>query len=136
MDQEAINVVVHYDYMLIVKFVLFSLATIGLTNVLVHGKIMDVIGLRGWLKRTLPSDYYSVFECYECSGFWAGMFVGLFFFPYWFVFCGFAGSVLSATYNDLMMKLQGSISFEIPEEDFPEEDVNEERTEETQDSLL
>ena len=101
------------------SFLLFCLATIGLTNIMVHGKIMDVIGLRPWLQKNMKPDHFQVFECYECSGFWAGLFCGLFFcFPQWWLMlpCGFAGSVLGQGYTDFMYWFRSKIEFELSEE--------------------
>jgi hypothetical protein len=110
---------------------LFALATIGLTNILVHGKILDVIkigskNLRGWI--TTPTLMKEVLGCYECTGFWAGLVVGLFFiWPYWWMLplYGFAGSVLAQTYTDIMYLLRSKIEFELPEEDHATETTTE-----------
>ena len=95
----------------------FAIATIGLTNIMVHGKILDVIGLRPWLKENMPPEYFAVFECYECSGFWAGLICGLFFLHphYWWMLpmAGFAGSVLAQTYTDVMYWLRSKIEYEV-----------------------
>jgi len=109
--------------MTITAFLLFCLATIGLTNIIVHGKILDVIGLRPWLQKHMKPDHFQVFECYECSGFWAGLFCGLFVclpLQWWMLpLCGFAGSVLASTYTDAMLWLRSKIEFEfeVPEDD-------------------
>lgn len=106
-----------------ISFLLFVFASIGLTNILVHGKIMDVIGLRCWLKEHMSSDWYQLFECYECSGFWAGLFCGVFccfagWYPWWVILlCGFAGSVFSSTYTDVMYLLRSKIEFVVGHED-------------------
>lgn len=103
------------------EFFLFCLATIGLTNILVHGRIMDVIGLRPfaamWLKK-INSD--GVLSCYECMGFWSGLLCGAIFFSSWSWWCipvilasGWAGSVLSQTYTELMYILNAGIKFDL-----------------------
>jgi hypothetical protein len=98
-------------------FVFFALATIGLTNVLVHGRILDVIGVRPLLKKFLPPTVFSVFECYECSGFWAGIIVGLMLYPWQlFLICGLAGSVLAMTFTDLINYLRSVTSYEVGDE--------------------
>lgn len=98
-------------------FLWFAVATIGLTNIIVHGKILDIIGLRQWLKENMPSDYFAVFECYECSGFWAGLLCGFFFLPPWhwwmLPMAAFAGSVLAQTYTDVVYWLRSKIEFEV-----------------------
>ena len=116
MENEAINLVINYQYE-IVRFLLFVFATIGFTNIIVHGKIMEVIGIRPWLRSKMKPDHFSVFECYECSGFWCGMIVGLCLYPWYFILCGFAGSVLCSTYTDLIYWIRGMTSFEIPYEE-------------------
>tara|TARA_Y100000034_G_scaffold129223_1_gene185287 strand:+ start:904 stop:1254 length:351 start_codon:yes stop_codon:yes gene_type:complete len=112
-------------------FLLFALATIGLTNILVHGKILDVIkignkSLRGWMTTLKFVD--EVLGCYECTGFWAGLFVGLFFvWPHWWLLLlyGFAGSVLAQTYTDVMYLLRSKVEFELPEEIHAPEETTE-----------
>lgn len=103
------------------SFLLFCLATIGLTNIMVHGKILDVIGLRSWLRNIMKPDHFQVFECYECSGFWSGLICGLFFLSpcHWWMIpvCGFAGGVLAQTYTDAMYWLRSKIEFELPNEE-------------------
>lgn len=83
--------------------IIFILASIGMTHIIVDGTIFD--GVRGWLKKKLSEKVYSLFECYQCAGFWCGMVAGYFtiaiFMPFWtqvFItfFCGCAGSYLSA----------------------------------------
>ena len=105
------------------NLVLFAIACIGLTNILVHGKIFDVLGVRQWLKSHVPEDYCQVFECYECMGFWSGLFCALFlcgggFMSWWgFLLCGFAGSLLSQFYTDLIFLVRSKIEFTVNDED-------------------
>lgn len=67
-------------------FVLFLLAVIGLSNILVHGKILDLIKVRPWLKKNLDGGWGEIIECYECMGFWAGIICGLLLFSdYWWI---------------------------------------------------
>lgn len=135
---------------------LFILATIGLTNILVHGKILDVIGLRQWVKDRMKPEHFEVFECYECTGFWSGLLMSIVFLRpdsswliewvvsymshepffiktlcsyvvmgilvlmYEMVFhiaCGFAGSVLSQFYSDVLYLIRSHTAFEIEEND-------------------
>lgn len=104
-------------------FTLFIFATIGLANIMVHGKIMDVIGLRPWLQKHMPPKWFQLFECYECSGVWAGWFCGLFFclsgeFPWAILLmCGFAGSVFAQTYTDIMYYLRSKIEFAVKDDE-------------------
>lgn len=108
----------------IVHLFLFIFSVIGLTNVLIQGKIFDDnhLGLRKFLKGTpekLNQDgsvleaktdgflgkYSDVLDCYECTGFWSGLFFGLVlisFNPFILLVCGFAGSFISQFYYDLI----------------------------------
>ena len=61
---------------MISNLILFACAAIGLTNIMVHGKIMEVTGIRCWLQKHMSPDWFQLFECYVCSGFWAGLFCG------------------------------------------------------------
>lgn len=105
------------------NFLLFSIATIGLTNILVHGRILDVItiknkSLRYWI--TIPNFIKEILGCYECTGFWSGLFCGAFFVhPHWWmiILYGFAGSVFSQTYTDAMYLLRSKIEFVVEEDD-------------------
>jgi hypothetical protein len=103
-----------------VTLLLFLLATIGLSNIIVHGKILDVIGLRPWLKAHMSENWFQLFECYECTGFWSGMFMGLLLVswnPLIFIPCGFAGSVVSQFYSELVYLIRAKTDFVVEEED-------------------
>ncbi len=96
------------------NFILFILSTIGLTNIIVHGKILDVIGLRSFLKKRLNSNFFELFECYECSGFWCGMIMGITLIsdnPYYVISCGFAGSLLSQFYSEIVYLIRSKTDF-------------------------
>ena len=104
---------------------LFAVATIGLTNILVHGKIMDVLGIRAWIKANTNDHISSMLDCYECAGFWAGLICGAFLvWPNWWMILlyGFAGSVLAQTYTDVMYLLRSKIEYVVEDNDAPEED--------------
>lgn len=101
--------------------ILFALATIGLTNIMVHGKILELLGIKPFLKRRMSPEWYSLFECYECSGFWAGLICGSLVVVnlhdwYLFLACGWAGSVLAQTYNVFIFWLNSKVEFEIGDE--------------------
>ena len=106
-----------------ITLIMFFLATIGLTNILVHGRIFDVLKVgnktvRQWMKSM--GTFSEVWDCYECTGFWAGLFCGFFFFwgEWWFILpAGFVGSVISQTYTDLMYCLRSKIDFEVGDSD-------------------
>lgn len=97
--------------------IMFAIATIGLTNTLVHGKILDLIGFREYAEKHLPEWFNEMIKCYECTGFWSGVFMALLAYfcmsiPFWWVIpCGFAGSVVSSFYTEVIFYLQGSVSF-------------------------
>jgi hypothetical protein len=101
------------------NFILFCFATIGLTNIIVHGKVLDEIKVcgrtvRGWLYKWHFTKELS--SCYECSGFWAGMICGAaFVWPNWWLIpiAGFAGSMLGKTYTDFMFFLESKTDFEV-----------------------
>ena len=89
---------------------LFCIGTIGMCHIIVDSTIMA--GLRQWAEEALPSKIARALQCYQCTGFWCGVFVGMCimpytaytFFPVWFV-CGCAGSFLSvwgATYLNFL----------------------------------
>jgi hypothetical protein len=104
-----------------ITLLLFSLATLGLTNILVHGKILDDehLGVRSWLKRRL-GKYGDMLECYECSGFWAGLIMGMTlisFYPWIFLPCAFAGALLGHFYSTVILLIESKIEYVLPEED-------------------
>lgn len=104
---------------------IWAIATVGLTNIIVHGVIFDVLGkrwldkgIRPWLKEHMDSDWFQLFECYECSGFWSGLITGVFICSYlggWYwlfiLLFGWAGSVLSQTYTETMEFMRSKIEF-------------------------
>lgn len=83
-----------------VDLLLFCMACIGLTSIILEGDIFAPV--RYVLKKILPSKLYEVFECHQCMGTWVGFLVG-----YWLLgqdwktvlCCGFASSFLCATYH-------------------------------------
>jgi len=80
------------------EIVLFCLGCVGMSHIIIEGKIFE--GVRAWLKPRLPGMLYSLFECYQCTGFWVGLFCSYFVFgniTWGQVFVGgCAGSFLSA----------------------------------------
>lgn len=108
---------------------LFVLATIGLTNVLVHSKLLDDdhTGLRSWAVARL-GRYGDVLECYECTGFWAGLLVGVFtllaeylFTPAFLFHFAFAGAALGNIYTILSTYIDSKTDF-VLSEDHDEQD--------------
>lgn len=87
--------------------IVFSLATVGLTNIVVDpaaifAPVRDLIEARG------PRWAGKLVSCYQCSGTWAGVLCGLLIFgrdPGTLFCCGMAGSFLatfSATYTNYL----------------------------------
>ena len=120
-----------------VDFLIFCMATVGLTAILVDGKIFSPF--REWLesrvhvqeerqqanivrdgkkRRTWSGFLLDILTCYQCCGFWSGLFCGLFltvsrfeyiFYarnpspfvflaPLFLLLCGLAGSFLATVY--------------------------------------
>ena len=124
-----------------VDFFIFCLATVGLTAILVHGEIF--LPLRDWLERHRSPDerqadamggtvkrhdiqrrtwcgfLLKMLLCYQCCGFWSGLFCGIvltgsrfvpllairelrpsiLLAPLVWLMCGFAGSFLAMAYD-------------------------------------
>ncbi len=93
---------------------IFMLATIGMTNIVCHGKIMDVIGIRPFLKRKLSDTIFDATQCYECMGFWCGMIVAAMVVTHnpFMIFClGCAGSLIAQFYNNLIYFIDSKTEF-------------------------
>lgn len=95
---------------------LFALATIGMSNILVHGRILDDdhLGWRNWLKNRL-GKFADVLDCYECTGWWCGLIMGLLLFSWWnplfFVPAAFAGAGLMHAYVNIMNLVESKTDF-------------------------
>lgn len=104
-----------------VSLILFIIATIGTTNILVHGKILDDdhLGLRSWIKKRL-GKYQDVLDCYECAGFWCGLVMGSCLISYWnpliLIPCAFAGSGIMHAYVVVSELIQSKTDFVINDE--------------------
>lgn len=110
-----------------IEFIIFVVAAIGMGHIIVDGVIFNPLkkwlekesqfGLVTWTKRKI----LEMMNCYQCSGFWSGLFVGLclwlsghdplgmnvtwFIVPVLFIY-GCAGSYLSNMAALLMIWLQ------------------------------
>lgn len=97
--------------------ILFILATVGLTNILVHGTIFEkTLPIRPWLKKKLHPNVFVLFECYECMGTWAGFVCGAMIVSTWWpiiLACGFAGGLLANWNNLLFEYISSKIEFVI-----------------------
>jgi len=111
------------------SLLLFVLAVIGLTNILVDSRLFEPV--RCWLQKILPTKVYEVLECHQCTGFWTGMICGLIllsFNPFIVFACGCAGSFLSA-FAYILMELiisKTEFTFDVPPEEPKEENVDKE----------
>lgn len=58
-----------------INLFVFIVATYGMTNIIVAGKIFA--GIRGWLdsgQNQISKQLSNLINCYMCMGFWAGIF--------------------------------------------------------------
>lgn len=105
--------------------ILFLLATIGLTNILVHGVILDEIkifksSIREWLHSIKFIE--KVLSCYECTGAWAGLGTGVITllsdkFPWLkLLLFVFAGSVVSAFYSEFIFMIRSKTDFVVEDD--------------------
>jgi hypothetical protein len=88
---------------------LFILAVIGMTHIVVDSEIMEPV--ETWAEDWLPSKlHYALFNCYQCSGFWCGVMLGLLivsFNPFVVFACGCAGSFLADFSETIFQSLEG-----------------------------
>jgi len=89
---------------------LFCLAVIGMTHILVDSKIMEPVD--DWAKTRLPGTiHHALFECFQCSGFWCGIVLGVLIVshdPRVLFACGCAGSFLADLSESVFKYLEGS----------------------------
>ena len=89
---------------------LFILAVIGMTHIVVDSEIMEPV--EDWAKGWLPTSLHNaLFNCYQCSGFWCGIVLGLLivsFNPCVVFACGCAGSFLADFSETTFQFLEGS----------------------------
>lgn len=89
---------------------LFCLAVIGMTHILVDSEIMGPV--EDWAKAHLPAKiHHALFECYQCSGFWCGIALGVLIVshdPRVLFACGCAGSFLADLSESVFKYLEGS----------------------------
>lgn len=89
------------------RLVIFALATVGLTNIIVDPATI-VRPFRDFVDKWFPGSLAKLFSCYQCSGTWVGFLCGYLLISHepWTVFmCGMAGSYLatiSATYMNYL----------------------------------
>jgi hypothetical protein len=80
-----------------VNLLLFVMASIGMTNIIVDGVIFQPV--RDFLRQKLPARIFKLFECYQCAGMWCGMICGAMLVswrnPFVIFCCGLAASFLA-----------------------------------------
>jgi len=105
--------------MTFVNFLLFVLASMGFTNIVVHSYILE--GFREWIRQDCPlaspwsiacktwdwifhggviNALKDIITCYQCAGFWCGLIIGYILISHHILgilACGFAGSYLAET---------------------------------------
>lgn len=92
-----------------IMFLLFILAGVGITNLVVNATILDyprdLISAR--------SDFFAkLLSCMMCSGFWIGMFIGIY-FDINIIFSGAAISLLSYTFGLFIEFLEVAIAVNV-----------------------
>ena len=96
------------------NLILFTLASIGLTNIMINSVIMAP--LRCYLKTKLNAKVFEIFECYQCMGFWCGMVCGgLVLSEHWLAFVllyGFACSFIANIMFDVHQLILASTYYE------------------------
>ena len=115
---------------MMITFVLFLLAAIGMTHVVVDGSVADPFRrfmkwitskLLQWIEPLAEDQWYTktlqwfakipgeVVDCHQCAGFWCGMICGyiLIIGEFWpVVMCGFANSIAALTTAYVLTYLQ------------------------------
>lgn len=98
-----------------VVLLIWALATIGLTDILMFGKILDDdhLKVRSWLKKVL-GKYADMLDCSVCTGWWSGLLLGILlvsFNPLYFIGCAFAGAGLMHAYVNIMNLIESKTDF-------------------------
>jgi hypothetical protein len=79
------------------EILLFMLGVVGMTHIIVDASIFQ--WLRDYMDTKLPEKVSKLIHCYQCTGFWCGLFCGLAAFAgiTWqqIFLAGCAGSVLA-----------------------------------------
>jgi hypothetical protein len=61
---------------IIESLVLFCFGSIGVTHILVDGEIFKPV--KEFIAKNLPEFFSKLLNCYQCTGFWVGIFFGFF----------------------------------------------------------
>lgn len=103
-----------------VNLILFCLASIGMTNIIVDSRLLE--SFREWVKGLVSEKVYEAFECHQCMGTWCGMVCGLILISYnpiIILLCGCAGSFLASYAYLFMEMLLSKTDMEIPQYETP-----------------
>jgi uncharacterized iron-regulated membrane protein len=100
--------------------ILFMLASIGMTNIIVESYIFS--GIRDFVKKWFPEKISRVLDCHTCSGFWCGIICGIFcFWPNISVLqifcCGCAASFLASFFYYLTSLIEAKSVVYMPPTD-------------------
>lgn len=100
------------------QIMLFIFSTIGLTHIVVDGKIFEPI--RNIAHRVLPNFLSYLFSCYVCSGFWIGMFCGWACFTkineWQILMAGFSSSFLANFAAMVFNLIESHTTFNMPQD--------------------
>lgn len=111
---------------------LFAFGVIGITHIIVDGGVLR--GFRNFVDKYCPSWFGRLLACYQCSGFWVGVFIGAPLFhsmvkyavkdgPWycsWILaafLCGGAGSFLATLGAAVLNYLEAKAVIELPDVD-------------------
>lgn len=59
----------------IADFLVFSIGCVGITSIIVDGEIFKPV--KDYMHDKVPEFFNSLLNCYQCSGFWVGIFFGI-----------------------------------------------------------
>ena len=100
------------------EILLFVLGVIGMTHIIVDATIFQ--WFRDYLDKNLPEKVSKLIHCYQCTGFWCGIFAGWAAFasitlPQLFL-AGCAGSILSNFVALWMNYIEAGTVVNLPED--------------------
>ena len=107
------------------NLILFIIAAIGLTNIMVDSVVMDKP--RQWIANRTDNWFFhkvnKILECYQCAGFWCGILCAIFLWTPWlsWLLYGFAGSFAAVLAAHVLTYFEAMAVVHLPEE---EEDAN------------
>jgi len=104
--------------MILGNIILFALATVGMSHIIVDGKIF--MPVKKWLNKWLPSSIYQLFDCYQCSGTWCGFVCGSIILSNNFLvifLCGMAGSFLAVVAASFLNFMEAQTLINIGDDD-------------------